>query len=172
MITNWLWLWYFVFTSFHWHLCYHSNQFVTTWYNQNDPTKLPKKSEIGQFDGINDSKIKEWVHFHLKLMSWKIPVLIKLCPLMFVHDVTNFHVLNTSSKCDVKKNWKSTYVIFLIFWKPKWWCKFAFVACLYQILQVLQRPKKHSKNRFKNITLGYNRSLWRYYLNKLIFQVN
>ena len=75
-------------------------------------------------------------------MSWKIPVLIKLCPLMFVHDVTNFHVLNTSSKCDVKKNWKSTYVIFLIFWKPKWWCKFT---------EVLQRPKKHSRNRVKNI---------------------
>ena len=118
MITNWLWLWYFVFTSFHWHLCYHSNQFVTTWYNQNDPTKLPKKSEIGQFDGINDSKIKEWVHFHLKLMSWKIPVLIKLCPL-FVHDVTDFCVLKTSSKCWWQKKLKKYLCNFFDFLKAK-----------------------------------------------------
>ena len=58
------------FAVFHCHPCCHSNHFVTTWYNQNYLMKLPKKSEIGQSDGTNDSKIKEqWVRFYLKLVS-------------------------------------------------------------------------------------------------------
>ena len=69
----------------------------------------------------------------------------------------------TSNKCWRQQKLKNTYVFFLIFWKPKWWFKFVFVACLYQILQRFYKaPKSTVQIGSKTSILEYNSSLWRF----------